>query len=75
MFRNSSTVVGTGYLASSTGERGTDSHLRYLVLASRAFTRSEDRANLVQRKISAFCSRVSEKPVNARSERRFICYH
>jgi hypothetical protein len=30
------TVVGTGYLASSSGECGTDSHLRYLVFASLA---------------------------------------
>jgi hypothetical protein len=34
IFRNCATVVGTGYLANSSGECGTDSHLRYLVFAS-----------------------------------------
>jgi hypothetical protein len=47
------TVVGTGYLVSSAAERGTDSHLMYLVFASAAFTWSEERANSVRRKISA----------------------
>jgi hypothetical protein len=44
----------------------------YLVFASRAFTLGEDRAICVQRKIFAFCSGVSEKPLNARSDRRFM---
>jgi hypothetical protein len=61
MFRNSATVFGTGYLASSTGERGTDSHLRYLVLASLAFTTGDDRADRLIAKYLSFCSGVSEK--------------